>query len=30
VIVAEHELEIAPDFFPSGFSISSGGVLVYT
>jgi DNA-binding winged helix-turn-helix (wHTH) protein/Tol biopolymer transport system component len=29
VIVAEHELEIAPDFFPSGFSISSGGVLVY-
>jgi DNA-binding winged helix-turn-helix (wHTH) protein/Tol biopolymer transport system component len=27
--VAEHELETAPDFFPSGFSISSGGVLVY-
>lgn len=29
VTVAEHELETAPDFFPSGFSISSDGVLVY-
>jgi DNA-binding winged helix-turn-helix (wHTH) protein/Tol biopolymer transport system component len=29
VVIAEHELEAAPDFFPSGFSISRGGVLVY-